>query len=65
MRDTELEMATSCSQARLPMEGLGHQSSHKTFNSQFALSIRCAGIKMEQKMMEWPSNDCLNLRLIP
>jgi hypothetical protein len=29
---TQSEQATSCSQARLPVEGLGHQATHTTFN---------------------------------
>ena len=34
---TEPEPAISCNQARLPVEGLGHQPSHKAFDLQFVL----------------------------
>lgn len=30
--DIETQVATSCSQTGLPEEGVGHQSSYKTFN---------------------------------
>jgi hypothetical protein len=45
MEDMELEPAISCNQARLPMEGLGHQPRNKTLNPQFVLPIRCVGVK--------------------
>ena len=32
MGDTEPELAIFCNEARLPVEGLGHESSHKTFD---------------------------------
>jgi hypothetical protein len=42
------------------IEGWGHQISHKTLDTQFVLSTRCAAIKMEQKLR--PTNDWLGLR---
>lgn len=44
------EQAISSNQARLSEEGLGHQFSHKTFGLQFVLLIKCAGVKMSQKL---------------
>lgn len=40
--------------ARLPIEGWEHQSSHKTFNQQFVLPIRCAQVKMKLKLNDQP-----------
>ena len=37
MGNIESEPAFSCNQARLPVKGLGHQSSHKAFKLQFVL----------------------------
>ena len=65
MEDMEPEMATFCNQARLPMEGLGHQLSHKTFDLQFVLPVGCTEVKMEQKLRGWPSNGWSILRLMP
>jgi hypothetical protein len=48
--DRETEVATSCIQAGLPMEGGEHQSSHKTFNPKLAMPLRCTGIKMEPRL---------------
>ena len=45
MEETELEPAVSCNQASPPVEGLGHQPSHKTFDLQFALPTGCTGVK--------------------
>jgi hypothetical protein len=42
--DSKPEPAISCNQVRLPVEGLGHQSRHKTFDLQSVLFARCAGI---------------------
>jgi hypothetical protein len=58
-------VATSFSQAELPEEGGGHQSTQNTFNPKFVLLIRCAGIKKEQKLREHPTSNCPNLRPIP
>jgi hypothetical protein len=41
----EPESAISSNDARLPMEGLGHQPSHKTLDPQFILPTRYVGIK--------------------
>jgi hypothetical protein len=54
-------MAISCNQARLSVEGLGHQPSHKTFNLQFVLSERCAEVRVAQTC----ANDWSNLRPMP
>ena len=35
MGNTEPELATSCNQVRLPVEGLGLQPSHRIFNLHF------------------------------
>jgi hypothetical protein len=48
--DIETEVATSCSQSRLLVEGWGQQHTHKTFNPKFVLPTRCTGIKMEQRL---------------
>jgi hypothetical protein len=50
-----LELAIFYNQASLPREGLGHQLSHKTFNLQFVLPTKCAGVKMAQNLWEWPT----------
>jgi hypothetical protein len=55
--DTEPEAAILCNQARLPMEELGHQTSHKSFDLQLVLPTRCAGVKVVQKLWEWPTNN--------
>ena len=47
------------------VEELEHQPSHKIFSLQFFLPTRCAGVKMEQKVREWPINDWSNLRPMP
>jgi hypothetical protein len=61
----EPEQAASCNQKRLLVEELGHQPSKKPLDPQFVLPIRCAEIKLEQKLWERPTNDCPNLRPIP
>jgi hypothetical protein len=65
MEDTDPEPAISCNQKRLPMEGLWHQPSHRTLDPQFVLPIRCAGVKMEQKLREWTTNNWPSLRSMP
>jgi hypothetical protein len=45
MENIEPETAISYNQARLPMEGLGHQPSHNSLDPQFVLTIRCTGVK--------------------
>jgi hypothetical protein len=61
----ETKMAASCSQVGLPVEEGRHQTPYKTFNLKFVLLTRCAGIKMEQRVRGWPTNDCSTLRPIP
>jgi len=61
----EPEVAISCSQARLLMEGGGHQHTHKIFDPKFALPTRCVEIKTEQKLRESTTNNWPNLRPIP
>jgi hypothetical protein len=58
----ETEMATSCSQAALSVEGGAHQPIHKTFNLKFVLPTGSAGIKMKQRHREQPINGRPNLR---
>jgi hypothetical protein len=48
------------SQIGLPVEGGEHQPTHKTFNSKFVLLRKFTGIKMEQRLGEWLTNDCPN-----
>lgn len=60
----EPELAISCNQAGLPVEGLGHQPSHKTLDPQFVLPTRCAGVKVAKKLWEQPTNDWSSLRPI-
>ena len=43
--DMELDVATSYSWARTPVEQQRHQPTHKTFNTKFILSTRNAGRK--------------------
>jgi hypothetical protein len=45
------ELATFCNQARLAVEELRYQHNHKTFELQFVLPIRCAGVKIKIKEM--------------
>jgi hypothetical protein len=52
MGDMEPELFISYNQARLPMKGLGHQPSHKTFDLNFFLTIKMYKGKMEQKLKE-------------
>jgi hypothetical protein len=42
-RDMEIEIATSCSQVGLPVNGGGHQMNQKAFATTFVLTIRSAG----------------------
>jgi hypothetical protein len=48
----EPEEAILSGQAGLPVEGWGHQLTHKTFEPIFVLSTRSRGIKMEQSLRE-------------
>jgi hypothetical protein len=45
MEDTEYELATSCNQAKVPMERLQYQPSHKTLHPQLVMPTRCTGVK--------------------
>ena len=54
--DMKQEMAIYCNQARLPMEGVGHQPSHKTLDPQFVMPTRCAVVKVVQKLWKWSTN---------
>lgn len=65
MEDTDPEPAISCKQARLPMEGLGHQSKHKTLDLHFVLPTGFADIKVAQKLWDWLTNDWSNLKPMP
>lgn len=59
--EMETSVATSCSQVRRSVEEGRHQPNHETFNPKFVLTIRYIGIKMEQRLREWPTNDWPNL----
>ena len=61
----EPKMAIHCNQTGLLMEGLGHQSSYKTFDLKFVLPTRYAGVKMEQKLRDWATYDWPILRSMP
>ena len=54
------DMAIFCNQARLPMEGLGHQPSHKIFDLPFVLPARHAGVnKGGQPMTSTTWDSCM------
>jgi len=63
-RVLEPEMNISCNQERFLMKELGHQQSHQTFDPQFVLPTRCAGVKMS-RLERWPINDWSSLRAMP
>lgn len=65
MGDMESTPAISSNQARLPVEGLGDQPSHKTFELQFVLPAGCAGVKVAQELWKWPTSDWSSLRPMP
>ena len=65
MGNAEPEPAISCNQARLPVEGLAHQPSHKNLDLRLVLLARCPGVKVAQKLWEWPTSDWSSLRPIP
>lgn len=52
MVDMKPEEAYSYSQAVLPVMGLGHQTTHKTFDQKFLFPIKWAETKMEQRPRE-------------
>lgn len=49
------EVTTFYSQKGIPVEGRQHQPTLKTFDTKISLPIRCAGIKMEQRLKERPN----------
>ena len=55
----------SISWTKFSMEGMGHQSYYKNFIVQFLLPTRFAGVKLEQILREWPTNDWTSLRHMP
>jgi hypothetical protein len=57
----ETEIATSCSRPGLPLKGGEYQPTHKTLDLKFALPTRSTGIKMEQRLREWPTKYWPNL----
>lgn len=65
MGDTEPELSIFCNQAWLPVQGLGHQPSHRTFDLQFALPARCPEVEQVQNLWEWPASDWSSLRPKP
>jgi hypothetical protein len=65
MGNMKPEMSISCNQERFSMEGMGHQSYYKNFILQLLLPTRCAGVKLEQILREWPNNDWTSLRHMP
>ena len=58
------QLTIFCNLARLPVLGLGHQFSHKTFCLLHALFENCGVVKVVQNLWEWPNNEWSNLRLI-
>lgn len=65
MGNREPEQVIVYNQARLSVEALERQPSHKTFNLQFVLPARGAGVKEAQTLWEWPGNDSSSLRSMP
>ena len=63
-RDTESDLATFCSQMGFAVKDRQHQATHKIFYPKLAQPIKCAGLKMEQRLREWPIIDWPNLRPI-
>jgi hypothetical protein len=61
----ETQVTTFCSQAGLSEEERGHKSTYKTSNPKFVLPTKYAWIKMEQRLREQISNECLNLTPSP
>ena len=59
----ELEEATSCRQARPPVEREGHQATHKICDPKFVLSRR--NTEMEQRLKERPTNNQPKSKPIP
>jgi hypothetical protein len=61
----EPEVATSCSQAGLPVEVKGYQPTYKTFDLKFVLPTSYTVRKIQQSLREWPNNDWSKLKLTP
>lgn len=61
---TEPELAFSWNLPWLPVEGLGPKVSHVHFDIQFSLPIRCARVKVAQKLWKWPTTDWSILKLM-
>ena len=61
----ETEVTISCSQADLPVEGKGHQPTHKTFDTKFVLPTRYTEIKMQQILRKQPTNIISQLQIHP
>jgi hypothetical protein len=64
MGDIEPVLPISGNQSRLPMTDSELQSTQKTFDLQFILPTRYAGIKIEQKLREKPTNYWSGLRTL-
>lgn len=52
VEDREPEPVIFCNQARLPVMGLGYQSSHKIFSIQLIVPARCAAAMVTQSLWE-------------
>lgn len=57
MRGMKPKPVISCNWARLPIEVLGQQPSHKTLELQFVMHINCARVQMEHNLTKWQTND--------
>lgn len=55
--DIEPEMATSYSQTRFTVEGVGTPNEPQNLQPKFVLHTRCTGIKTEPRLRERPTND--------
>jgi hypothetical protein len=53
MGNTEPELAIFCNRARIVAVRLGNLPSHKTFDLQSVLPIRCAGVMVAQNLWDW------------
>ena len=54
-----------CSHEGLLVKGERHQPTQNTLDPKTAMPTRWAEIMMVQRLMEWPTYDCPNLRPIP
>ena len=62
--EPELE-SISYNQKHFPIEELGHQCSHKTFDPQFVLSTSCVGVKDGAELEGRANQDWTSLRHMP